>query len=102
MHGADWALIGGLLALAAARPSWRSAAVAVAIAAGFGVSDEWHQSYVPGRDASWLDLVADTVGAVAGACAVTWYIARKWRSSTASAASGPPSPTTSSWPTSPP
>lgn len=28
----------------------------------FGVTDEWHQSFVPGRDADFLDLVADTMG----------------------------------------
>jgi len=30
----------------------------------YGMSDEWHQSFVPGRDADWLDLAADTMGAV--------------------------------------
>jgi len=29
----------------------------------YGISDEWHQSYVTGRDASILDWVADTTGA---------------------------------------
>ena len=30
----------------------------------YGMSDEWHQSFVPGRDADWLDLAADTLGAL--------------------------------------
>lgn len=30
----------------------------------YGFSDEWHQSYVPGRDASVLDWLADTFGAL--------------------------------------
>ncbi len=33
---------------------------------GFGVLDEFHQMFVPGRFASWLDVVADTVGGFTG------------------------------------
>ena len=40
----------------------------------FGVSDEFHQSYVPGRMASVLDLAADCVGAVAAS--LLYY---RWR-----------------------
>jgi len=29
----------------------------------FGMTDEWHQSFVPGRDASAFDWTADTLGA---------------------------------------
>ncbi len=32
----------------------------------YGWSDEWHQSFVPGRFASFADWLADTVGAVLG------------------------------------
>jgi VanZ family protein len=28
----------------------------------FGISDEFHQSFVPGRDSSLGDLIADTIG----------------------------------------
>ncbi|BAW01454.1 VanZ family protein [Thermus thermophilus] len=37
------------------------------LAAFYGVVDEWHQSLVPGREAFGLDLVADFLGAYAGA-----------------------------------
>jgi len=30
----------------------------------YGMSDEWHQSFVPGRDASAWDVLADTLGAL--------------------------------------
>lgn len=30
----------------------------------FGLSDEWHQSFVAGRDASAFDWLADAVGAI--------------------------------------
>ena len=30
----------------------------------YGISDEWHQSFIAGRDASALDWLADCVGAL--------------------------------------
>ena len=30
----------------------------------YGASDEWHQSFVAGRDASFFDWIADTAGAL--------------------------------------
>jgi VanZ family protein len=48
------------------------AAGAVALAFLYGVSDEIHQSFVPGRSPEAADLVKDLAGAVlgAGACAL--------------------------------
>jgi VanZ family protein len=43
----------------------RAASAAVATTA-YGVSDEWHQSFVPGRQADAADVWADAVGAVLG------------------------------------
>jgi VanZ family protein len=45
----------------------RVAAAAIVIAVLYGVSDEVHQMFVPGRTAAFDDLIADTVGACAGA-----------------------------------
>ncbi|MBI4888178.1 MAG: VanZ family protein [Acidobacteria bacterium] len=42
------------------------AAAAVAIAAGYGATDEFHQMFVPGRSADFNDLVADVVGVCTG------------------------------------
>jgi len=35
--------------------------------AAYGVSDEWHQSFVPLRDASIRDWMTDLLGGAAGA-----------------------------------
>lgn len=37
----------------------------------YGVTDEVHQYFVPGRDASVLDLIADLVGGFGGSLAFT-------------------------------
>ena len=36
------------------------------ISAAYGVFDEWHQSFVPGRDASLTDVALDAVGVGSG------------------------------------
>ena len=53
------------------------AAAAVAVAAGYGVTDEFHQALVPGRTASVTDWGIDVVGAIAAAgigyCILVWH-----------------------------
>ncbi len=44
--------------------------VSVLFCSLYGLSDEWHQSFVPGRDASLGDWLADTIGAVLAATAI--------------------------------
>ena len=47
---------------------WLAAVAGAIIAASlYGASDEWHQSFVPMRDADVRDWVADTLGGMAGA-----------------------------------
>jgi VanZ family protein len=41
----------------------RSVALVLALVVTYGAIDEWHQSHVPGRDASPLDIVTDLTGA---------------------------------------
>jgi VanZ family protein len=48
------------------RPAARQAALAVVLAAIYGVTDEYHQSFVPGRGADVLDVGIDTLGAAMG------------------------------------
>ena len=44
-------------------------------ASAYGVSDEWHQSFVPGRTTQLADWIADTAGA---ALAITLYSKWTW------------------------
>lgn len=38
----------------------------------FGLSDEWHQAFVPGRQADGWDWAADSLGAILGALVYAW------------------------------
>lgn len=49
----------------------------IAVTTAYGVSDEWHQSFVPGRSADVTDLRADATGAILGTAACwLWGIIR--------------------------
>jgi VanZ family protein len=68
-HAAEFAILGALLVRALRRPGW-----AVALGIAYAVSDELHQSFVPGRQGSALDVALDSVGVVVG----TVLAARRW------------------------
>ena len=57
-HLTAYAVLAGLLRAGGLNP-----AAAFLIAALYGVSDEWHQSFVAGRDANPGDWLADALGA---------------------------------------
>lgn len=43
----------------------------------YALSDEFHQSFVPGRSATWQDVAADVIG---GASALlVWNVVQQWR-----------------------
>jgi VanZ family protein len=71
VHAALYAVLGALLRVALGRSG-----PAIALAAAYGVTDELHQAFVPGRDADVLDALADLAGAALGAAVA----ARAWRS----------------------
>jgi VanZ family protein len=60
-----------------ARITWRAALAAVALTVAYGVTDEVHQMFVPGRTAELRDLRSDAVGAVC-AVAVCWACGILW------------------------
>lgn len=81
MHFTAYAIL-GILAMGSARMQasggYRQAvAWRVCLLAGlYGVSDELHQHFIPGRTADILDIVADLAGVMAGAWLV-FYLARQ-------------------------
>lgn len=73
IHTAEYAVLGAVVCralLLGPRLSARWAVLlAIVAAASYGLSDEWHQSFVPGRDSSGWDALADLTGAILGATA---------------------------------
>lgn len=74
-HFAAYALLGLLLAHAHRALGWPSAA-AVAVGLLYALSDEWHQSFVPGRSADPLDWLADALGVVTAVALHSWIFRR--------------------------
>jgi VanZ family protein len=62
VHAAEYAALATLWTWALAGSVRRPLAWAAAISLAYALSDEWHQSLVPGRDADPFDVVADTIG----------------------------------------
>lgn len=72
IHFCEYALLAFLVSralflLAPHKGAVRAALWAVALATAFGITDEAHQFFVPKRDASLGDLLADLAGSLTGA-----------------------------------
>lgn len=78
-HVIEYGLLAALVARAVTKASYRlsgnHAAVSFAIAAGYGVTDELHQFFVPNRYPGMDDIVRDTVGAIMGITMI-WGVKR--------------------------
>ena len=60
----------------AAGPKAARHAILLAIVASsiYGMTDEIHQAFVPFRESSWLDWVADTIGGAIGAVGASRFV----------------------------
>jgi VanZ family protein len=81
-HLIEYSIFGALAAhaLQTSRPQGRPTVnllMALALGAFYGASDEWHQYFVPAREASPADLLMDVIGAGLGA----WFFYFAYRSS---------------------
>jgi len=75
-HAVAFGILGGLLAIARLPfrlGSIKRVALVTILVAAYGVSDEYHQSFVAGRDADVWDALADSIGGVVAALGVTWW-----------------------------
>jgi len=55
------------------RPGAWTVGFAFLMTVGFGLTDEWHQSFVPGRTVDFLDWLADALGAALGVSVLAIY-----------------------------
>jgi VanZ family protein len=82
LHAMEYALFGFLLhrsAVGLARPGLPPAAAAGVFGILYGLSDEIHQWFVPGRLCDPRDFAADAVGTVAGVLFAVWLSGRTRR-----------------------
>jgi VanZ family protein len=84
-HVTEYAVLGLLLWRVLRRPAepmvpswrWSHAGLALALAALYAATDEFHQAFVPSRQASVWDVLLDTAGAALGLLCL-WAVGR-WR-----------------------
>jgi VanZ family protein len=81
VHVALYGLLGGLCARGfvrgTGRGAWAALGLAALLSALYGVTDELHQAFVPGRNSDWRDVVADAAGSVLGAAVVVLLARRR-------------------------
>ncbi|MCP5521309.1 MAG: VanZ family protein [Verrucomicrobiales bacterium] len=71
------------------RWSWQAAGKALLVCAVYALSDEWHQSFTPSRQATLRDVGFDTLGALA-MLAVLWAWNRRFPAARHSLAAAEP------------
>ena len=79
LHAVEYAVLGGLCYrafrwAAGSAVSRQAVVLAIVTASVYGITDEAHQFFVPFRESSWQDWVADTAGAAIGA--LSWRFIR--------------------------
>lgn len=80
-HFVGYAVLGALafMAVRGDGSGRRAVALAVLFCAVYGITDEFHQSFVPGRSPDVFDWGVDTIGALCGALLVSLTTSRAAR-----------------------
>jgi VanZ like family len=70
LHVAEYGILGLLFSWALSSSGVKKGVFLYVVAIGvlYGIADELHQYFVPGRNASLLDVIADGLGSMLGAC----------------------------------
>jgi VanZ family protein len=77
-HGAEYFVLSVLVLRALQNDSGeknggRHGAITLAVVSLYALSDEWHQSFVPSREASMGDVMIDVLGGICGVLWMLWY-----------------------------
>jgi VanZ family protein len=79
-HVIEYAVLGGVLLRAMSERgsiTWRQV-IGVALLCGlYGVTDEWHQAYTPGRSSELSAIPFDLGGGLIGAWIYRWWISKR-------------------------
>jgi VanZ family protein len=73
-HALEYAVLAGLIWLGLGR---RWPVLAWGLAVAYGISDEFHQSFVPGRHPDPMDVLFDATGAALAALLLWWGRSRR-------------------------
>jgi VanZ family protein len=86
-HVTEYAILGALMVRALRRPDvfggWRLFLAAWIICTFYATTDEFHQSFVPGRTPKVTDVMLDSCGAALGIAVLVFYSRRYWMRRTA-------------------
>jgi VanZ family protein len=74
IHLGLYFVLGGTLSWGGWKASWNFPVLLLLLGVAYGVLDEWHQSFVPGRDPSLGDVLADTAGVILGFFIIRLYL----------------------------
>ena len=81
-HVGEYAIMALLTMYGLARgtrgPRRRAYVVAVVVTVAYGISDEYHQSFVAGRTAAAVDVLSDLLGGLSAVAAHAYASARGW------------------------
>ncbi len=82
LHAGIYFTLGLTTSFAVSKNIWHknraaTAVVVVVFCFLYGISDEFHQSFTPGRYPSWSDIAADVLGAFFAAALYFFYLNRK-------------------------
>ena len=75
LHAGFYAILCVFLARSFTDPrirNWNRVILLAVLVIVYGITDEYHQSFVPGRDASIWDVLADNVGGFLAAAMLFW------------------------------